>query len=222
MRFMATGEWRKEGMMRLVLAFFLVFAVMLWVSNLLMFLAHLSFDPAKIAEHYLGVETEFAPAVKRPYEVMLQVTHGHILAIGLMLLTLTHMVIFVPGRASWKIPLVCLTFLSAMANEASGWLIRYHGAGWAKAKIAMFGLFQICLAVVILLLLLTIIRGLRGSNGNGQQQRRMAEAAPPYPVTSPSHPNEDPPPADQGPSHPSEDLLPADQGPSHPDRKPSP
>jgi hypothetical protein len=120
----------------------------------------------------------------RPYKVMLQVTHGHVLGMGLMLLTLAHMVLFVPGRAVWKVPLVSLTFLSALANEGSGWLIRYYGADWVKFKIAMFCLFQTCLGVVILLLLLALILGWR--NGYG---RPAANKPPPVePETTAARP----------------------------------
>lgn len=182
MRFAVTGEWRTNSMLRLVIGFFLLFAIMLWVSNLLMFMAQLSFDPAKIAEHYLGVKTEFAEPMKRPYKVMLQVTHGHILGVGLMVLTLAHMVLFVPGRATWKLPLISLTFLSAIANEGSSWLIRYYGAGWAKFKIAMFCLFQLCLGTVIVLIALALVLGwrnaYRGSKSSAHPPSDKPEARP--------------------------------------------
>ena len=48
MRFAITGEWKTNTTLRLIIGFFLAFAALFWVTNLLVFHQKLSFSPAAV------------------------------------------------------------------------------------------------------------------------------------------------------------------------------
>ena len=81
------------------------------------------------------------PRVPRSYKVMLEVSHTHLFAQGLLLLVLTHMLFMVPVAGRAKAALVITAFASAVLNEASPWLIRYVHPHFAVMRISMLVVF---------------------------------------------------------------------------------
>ena len=73
---------------------------------------------------------------------------------GILILTLTHLVLFVPLPVRLKFWLLLVSFGTAIANEAGGWLVRYVHPAFAYWKIAAFLGFQISLAVLIIAVLI--------------------------------------------------------------------
>lgn len=153
MRFMTNGQWKSNDLSRLVVLLFLLFVLLFWLTNFLLFYSHMSFSYEAIVAHYLGKEDAWGGmAVPRSYKVLLEVSHMHLFAIGILLLTVTHLLLFAPGSARAKAWIAIAVFSSALVNEGSGWLIRYVHPGFAYLKLGMFLLFQVSLGAIVVLL----------------------------------------------------------------------
>jgi hypothetical protein len=68
---------------------------------------------------------------------------------GILVLTMTHLLLFVPIPNRWKWWGVTLAFASAFADEAAGWLVRFVALGFAYLKIVAFLTLQATLALMI-------------------------------------------------------------------------
>jgi hypothetical protein len=149
MRFVVTGEWRQNRLLRLILACFLVFVVLLWATNAALFLGQMGFSYDGVVRHYLGDEASFAEP--RSLKVLLEISHFHLFAMGILLLTMTHLVLFVPVRGATKAWIIVLSFAGALLDEGSGWLVRYAHPAFAWAKLAGFVTLQLTLGWMIVL-----------------------------------------------------------------------
>jgi hypothetical protein len=107
----------------------------------------MDFSYASIVAHYAGSEETFAQP--RSYKVLLEVSHFHLFAMGILILTMTHLVLFAPISIRTKTWLVVVSFVSAFLDETSSWLIRYTHPGFAYAKMAGFIGLQASLAAMI-------------------------------------------------------------------------
>lgn len=153
MRTFTSGEWRRQDLMRLILGLFLIYMLLFWVTNWVLWFTKFSFDPAVVAAYYRGDAASEFGAPPRPVEAMAESTHMHLFAMGMLLLTLTHLVIFLPLPMRVKGSLVVGTFLCALLEQGSGWLIRFAGADFAWLKIGSFlGLQAVLLGLVVALL----------------------------------------------------------------------
>jgi hypothetical protein len=158
MRFVITGEWKTNRLLRLVIFMFLVFTVLFWVTNAALYFHSMSLDPQSVVDHYLGKPNEWGgPATPRSYKVLLEISHAHLFAMGILVLTLTHLLLFVPAPGGWKALLVIVSFLAALLDEASGWLVVYVHPGFGMLKVVMFVLLQISLFGIIVLLFLALL-----------------------------------------------------------------
>ena len=136
MRFTVTPDWKDNQLLRLVLVWFLVFVVLLWVTNALLYFAKMTLNPASVVAYYLGNEATFTQP--RSYQGLLEITHFHLFAMGILVLTMTHLLLFVPMANNRKALIVSLAFASALADEASGWLVRFVSPVFAYVKVAGF------------------------------------------------------------------------------------
>ncbi|GIW41683.1 MAG: hypothetical protein KatS3mg076_2260 [Candidatus Binatia bacterium] len=136
MRFVVTGEWTRNDLLRGIVWCFLLYTAFLWISNAAMFFSRMSLDPASVVAYYRGDETRFLPP--RSVRGMLEVLHFHAFAAGILLLTLTHLLLFVPLSVRTKVAGIALAFGSAFLDEASGWGVRFLHPGFAYLKIASF------------------------------------------------------------------------------------
>lgn len=172
MRFVVTGEWRQNHLLRLILGAFLVYVAILWVTNVALFFAHMDLSYASVVAHYRGSEETFAPP--RSYRVLLEVSHFHLFAMGILILTMTHLVLFVPLSVPTKAWLIVVAFAGGLLDEASGWLIRFVHPAFAWTKIAGFLALQTSLGVMVVLVAVAVWRtppndyGGRNGNGNGR------------------------------------------------------
>lgn len=149
MRFVVTAEWRENHLLRLILGCFLVFVALLWVSNALLFFSQMTLTPASVVAFYRGSEEAFAQP--RSYKVLLEISHFHLFAMGILILTMTHLVLFAPVSVSLKAWLIVLSFGSALADEAAGWLVRFVHPAFALLKIAAFLTVQATLGAMIVI-----------------------------------------------------------------------
>ena len=147
MKYMQTGGFQSHPLMKLTLNLTLLFLVGFWLTNWMMFGSKLGFSPASVAAHYLGSDADFM--LPRTFQSMLEVTHGHLAVMAVVILLLTHLVIFAPFPGAAKVTLIVTAFLSAFVNEAAGWLIRYVSPSFSLLKLTCFFLFQVTLALLI-------------------------------------------------------------------------
>ena len=162
MRFVVTGEWDRNRLLQVIILLYCFFVVLLWMTNWMLYFESMDLTTASIVEHYLGNEEEFrAP---RTYGGMLELTHFHVFAMGMLMMVLTHLALFVPVSTGLKIALIVVPFFSAFASEGAGWLVRYGGAGFAWTKIAGFLLLQASLAALVLIALASVFVKHQGEN----------------------------------------------------------
>jgi hypothetical protein len=173
MRFVVTAEWRENHLLRLILAGFLVFVALLWVTNGLLFFSQMSFDPASVVRFYRGSEEAFTQP--RSFKVLLEISHFHLFAMGILVLTMTHLVLFAPIAVGTKAWLIVVSFASALADEAAGWLVRFVHPGFAWLKLAGFLTLQASLAIMIAIVAWAVWttppNGYRGNGGRGGAER---------------------------------------------------
>ncbi len=147
MRFTVTPDWKDNQMLRLVLVWFLVFVVLFWATNALLYFAKMTLNPASVVAYYLGNEAAFTQP--RSYQGLLEITHFHLFAMGMLVLTMTHLLLFVPMPNHRKAWIVSLAFTTALADEAAGWLVRFVSPLFAWLKVAAFLGFEAALAFMI-------------------------------------------------------------------------
>ncbi len=149
MRFVVTGEWTRNRLLMTIVWLFLLYTSLFWITNGLLYFESMGLTYDSVVTHYLGDDAQFrAP---RSYRGLLEVAHFHLFAMGVLLLTLTHLVLFVPLDPALKARLIVISFLSALCNEASGWLVRFVSPLFAYLKILSFVTLQISLLVLIVL-----------------------------------------------------------------------
>ena len=165
MRFVITGEWRRNRLLRLIIVLFLIYTAGLWVTNALLYFNKMSLTPTSVTEYYRGSEERFLRP--RSYQGLLEITHFHLFAMGILILTLTHLVLFVPLPPWVKFWLLLVSFGTAVANEAGGWLVRYVHPAFAYWKIAAFVTFQASLAVLIIAVLIATFGRTRNAYTEG-------------------------------------------------------
>jgi len=161
MRFTITGEWKRNSLLRLIIVSFLLYGAALWVTNALLYFSKMSLSYRSVVEYYLGSEARFLQP--RSYQGLLEVTHFHVFAMGIFILTMAHLTLFVPLRPRTKLWLICLSFFAGIADEAAGWLTRFVHPGFAYAKIGAFLLLQGTLAVLLIAVLVVALGGFRNA-----------------------------------------------------------
>ena len=157
MRFVITGEWTRNRLLQRIVVLYAIYVAGLWATNAMLYFSKMSLTPGSVVAYYLGAEESFLPA--RSYEGMLEVAHFHLFAMGMLLLVLTHLMLFVPLPGRVKAWLITLPFLSALLDEGAGWLVRFVSPLFAWAKIAGFLLLQGSLAALVVLSLWAVLSG---------------------------------------------------------------
>ncbi len=159
MQYMTNGGFQHNPFMRLTLwmTFLLLSAFVL--TNFFLYFARMDLTPASVVSYYNGSEEDFRPA--RTYQSMLEVTHGHLAIMAVVLLLLTHLVIFAPFSRGARIMFINATFLSAFFNEASGWLVRFVEPGFAPLKVVSFLVLQGSLTFLLASLAVFLSRAAR-------------------------------------------------------------
>ena len=147
MKYLESGGFQNQPLMRLTLGLALLLLAGFWVTNLALYFSHMSLSPASVAAYYRGDEVNFQPA--RSAESMLEVTHMHLPMFALVLLLLTHLLLFAPFRIGIKVGIVITAFLSALLSEAAGWMTRFWSPWFAFLKVASIKVFQVTLARLI-------------------------------------------------------------------------
>ncbi len=156
MRFVVTGEWSRNRLLQTIVVLYVLYVAGLWLTNALLYFQKMGLSYPSVVEYYLGSEERFLQP--RSYQGLLEVAHFHFFAMGMLLLVLTHLMLFVPLRNTTKAWLIVLPFVSAFLEEGSGWLVRFVHPGFAYLKIASFLLLQGSLMALIVLSLWSVFR----------------------------------------------------------------
>ena len=78
---------------------------------------------------------------------------------GMLLLVLTHLMLFVPLRNTTKAWLIAVPFAAAALDEGAGWLVRFVDPAFATLKVFGFVALQTSLAVLIFVSLWAVFTG---------------------------------------------------------------
>jgi len=173
MKYMQHGGMQNQPLMRLTLYFTLLFLFGFWVTNFAMYFAKMSLTPQSVVDYYHGAEAEFR--MPRTYQAMLEVTHAHLPMMALVMLVLTHLLIFTSFQHRTKVAFIAVAFLSAFLHEAAGWLVRFVHPMLAWVKVMAFVVMQGMLAFLMAALLIFLVRGQRGQ-GNGGEKNQLKNA----------------------------------------------
>ncbi len=166
MKYMQNGGFQSHPVMRLTLGLTLVLLAAFVVTNFFLYFARMDLTPASVVQYYNGSEAEYRPA--RSYQSMLEVSHGHFAMMAVVLLLLTHLVIFAPLAKRIRMVLIVGVFSAALLGEVAGWLVRFVDEGFALLKVASFVVLQTGLIVTILILAHFLWRGQNG----GEEEKR--------------------------------------------------
>ncbi|SMF96543.1 hypothetical protein SAMN02949497_3943 [Methylomagnum ishizawai] len=147
MRFFVTGEQRRQTLLNTIVLMFLGYIALLWISNGMMYFHKMGLGYDSVVEYYLGSEEKFTQP--KSYQSLLEVTHFHLFAMGMLAVTLTHLLLFANLSMGLKIWLSGLTFASALADELAGWLVRFAHPAFAYFKIGAFLTLETSLGAIL-------------------------------------------------------------------------
>ena len=157
MRFVITGEWSRNRLLQTIVVLYSLYVSGLWLTNALLYFQKMNLWPSSVVEYYHGNEELFTSP--RSYQGMLEVSHFHLFAMGMLLLVLTHLMLFVPLKNHWKAWLIAVPFLAAALDEGAGWLVRFGHPGFAWLKVVGFLALQTSLALLVGLSLWAVFSG---------------------------------------------------------------
>jgi hypothetical protein len=166
LRFVVTGEWSRNRLLQVIVVCYCVYVALLWLTNALLYFQKMSLSPASVVSYYRGDEEQFLSP--RSYQGLLEVSHFHLFAMGMLLLVLTHLMLFVPLRSSWKACLIAMPFAAALIDEGGGWLVRFVAPEFALVKVAGFLLLQTSLALLICVSLWAVFSGSQRNYGTSR------------------------------------------------------
>jgi len=157
MRFVITGEWSRNRLLQTIVVLYCLYVALLWVTNALLYFHKMDLTPASVVHYYLGSEEEFLQP--RSYQGLLEVSHFHLFAMGMLLLVMTHLMLFVPLAGRLKAWLIALPFAAALLDEGAGWGVRFVHPAFAWLKVAGFLSLQASLAALVGCSLWAVFRG---------------------------------------------------------------
>ena len=166
MRFVITGEMNRNRLLQTIVVLYALYVVLLWLTNALLYFDRMGLTPSSVVAHYLGSEASYREP--KSYAGLLEVSHFHLFAMGMLLLVLTHLVLFTPLANRTKAWLIALPFLSGLLDEGAGWLVRFVSPHFAWLKIAGFLALQSSLAALVTLSLWSVFRGSSESYRSGE------------------------------------------------------
>ncbi len=168
MKYLQDGSHGNQPLMRLTLGLTLLLLLGFWATNFAMYFSRMGLDTASVVAYYNGSEADFTPA--RSAASMLETTHMHLPMMSLVLLLLTHLLIFVPLPRWPKITFIVAAFLFAILSESGGWLVRFVSPSLAPVKVVGFLGMQACLALLLIALAVSLLRPRRAEATNGEAQ----------------------------------------------------
>ncbi len=148
MKFLVNGEFNNSRLLQIILLFTLLYVLLLWITNILIYAEKMGLDYASVSKYYLGSEEDFRNPVS--YLGLLEITHIHLFLFAMALLLVNHLTVFLRLPQFAKLLLIWISFTSGLSDIGSGWLIRYVSPSFAYLKITSFVIFQISLLFLTL------------------------------------------------------------------------
>jgi hypothetical protein len=155
MRFFANGDHNRRIVLNTIVLMFLGYIVLFWISNGLMYFHKMSLNPQSVVVYYLGSPEAFTEP--KSYQSLLEVSHFHLFSMGILVVTLTHLLLFTSVSLPLKVGLTLLTFISAVTDELSGWLVRFVHPGFAWLKVSAFILLETSLLLLSVLVIWSLL-----------------------------------------------------------------
>ncbi len=156
MRYFVTGEQQRKALLNALVLLFLAYIVLLWISNGMMYFHRMGLTAGSVIDYYLGSEKLFTQP--KSYAGLLEVLHFHLFAMGMLAVTLTHLMLMTDFSIRLKIWLSGLVYGSALADELGGWLVRFVHPLFAYFKIAAFVLLELSLAALLSVVIWSLFR----------------------------------------------------------------
>ncbi len=128
---------------------FLIFALIGYLTVILIQAIRIGATPEAIAIHYRGGQDE--GSFPMSFGQMLEITHFHAFIEGIVLLTLGHLFLATGASRRLKQIVLVVAFGSTLLDLGSPWLIRYGSAGFAYLQLAAW--MGIALSAIPLLFL---------------------------------------------------------------------
>ena len=175
MRFFVTGEQNRQMVLNTIVLLFLLYMVGLWISLGLMYFHRMGLSASSVQEYYLGSAAQFTEP--RSYQSLLEVSHAHLFSMGMLAVTLTHLLLFAPLGDRIKVFLSAAVYLGAIGDEGSGWLVRFVDPRFAYLKITMFLLMEVSLAVLIVIVIYGLMRQRRRHRASAKRSHRKKPAS---------------------------------------------
>jgi hypothetical protein len=166
MRYFVTGEQQRRSLLNALVLMFLGYVALLWLSNGMMYFHHMDLTADSVIAYYLGSEQQFTQP--RSYQSMLEVSHFHLFSMGMLIVTLTHLMLMTDFSTRLKIWLSGLTYIAALSDEAAGWLVRFAHPLFAYFKIAAFVLLEFSLLALLIVVTASLIRARMKLNENNR------------------------------------------------------
>lgn len=168
MRFFVTGEQNRQLLLNSLILMFLGYVALLWISNGMMYFHKMGLTPESVIDYYRGSDQDFGQP--KSYQSLLEVSHFHLFAMGMLVLTLTHLMLMTNLPLLIKVWLSGVIYFAALANEVAGWLVRFVHPDFAYFKIAMFLLLESSLAALIIIVSISLFQARRTTVLTGQRQ----------------------------------------------------
>lgn len=166
MKYLQNGGYQNQALMRLTIGCSLVFLTIFTVTNFALYFSKMSLDPASVAAYYNGSEDDFRPA--RSAQSMLEVSHSHMAMMAIVLLLLTHLLLFAPFSRRSKVSFILAAFASGLLSEAGAWLVRFVHPSFAVVKVAGFVGLQTSLMFLLASLAVFLLRARSDERAMGE------------------------------------------------------
>jgi hypothetical protein len=137
------------------MGFFLFYVVFFFITNFLLYFHKIGFTYDSVITYYKGSEENFIPP--KSYIGLLEITHAHLFAMGILLVTLTHLLLFVPGKDLNKVVLSIFVLVGGLCDIFAGWLVLYVHPVFAYFKILSFLVLQGGIGFLIVMIFLALI-----------------------------------------------------------------
>jgi hypothetical protein len=160
LRFVVTGEWTRNHLLRVIVWCFLLYTLVFWFTSSALYFSKMSLDPQSVVAYYLGDEERYLQP--RSFGGMLEILHFHAFSMGILLMTLTHLLLFVPLASRVKAIGIALAFGASLGGELAGWGVRFVSPVFAYLKIGCFLVSQF----VILFLIVAVAASLLASSAD--------------------------------------------------------
>lgn len=155
MRFFISSELKRNDFLKIIVFFTLIFFLFLWITNVLLYM-QIGFNQSAIAEFYLGNEETFRPP--KSYIGLLEEAHFHFFSMAILLLTLSHLILFTSISSGLKLALILISFISTFTEIISGWLIRYVSPVFAYLKLGSFYIMQLSLLIMMVIIVIYLFK----------------------------------------------------------------